>query len=446
LAVNEWCAVQGPGRSATVPDAPIPSKKAGTTMNKPFTAAAALGLGAVLALAGCSSSGSSSNDGTTTLKLVAADYGDGPSAPNGSDKFWKHVVDEFQAANPKIKVNVQVINWNDIDKQVSTMVQNGQVPDILNTGDYAGFVKDNLLYPVSDVLSPNTQQDLIPVFADKGKVNGTAYGIPFVSSARALFYNKDLFAKAGITAPPKTWDEIKADATKLKGAGVTEPYGLPLGNEEAQAETFLWTLGNGGGYKDASGKWAIDSQANVDTFNWLKTNLVGPGLTEPNPGTKNRKDVWADFGAGKVGMANGGPMSIPIFEAGGLKNFGVTPIPGRTAPLDTTLGVEDWIMAFNKNGHKDAIRKFMDFYFSSDAQAKISDTYKLLPVTASASAKLSTDPNLKPFLDLLPKATFYPFTDPKWSDVNTQIKQTVGGAVTGDPKTILGAIQKTATG
>ncbi|MGV9328772.1 extracellular solute-binding protein [Streptosporangium sandarakinum] len=418
-------------------------------MNKRIIGVAGAGVAAALALSACGSGGGEGGggekaaDGSVTLKLVAADYGGGPSSPDGGDKFWKSVVDEFQAANPKIKVDVQVINWNDIDKQVATMVQNGQVPDILQTGDYSGFVKDGLLYKTDEVLSPKTQSDLLTKFADYGKVDGTAYGIPFVSSARALFYNKDLFAKAGISDPPKTWDELKADAEKLKKAGVSQPFGLPLGQEEAQAESFLWFMGNGGGYKDASGKWAVNSPQNVEAFTFLK-GMVDAGLTTPNPGTKDRKKVWEDFAAGKVGMVNGGPMSIPIFEKGGLTNFGVTPIAGKTGPLDTTLGVMDWIMAFNKNGHKEEIKKFFDFFYSSSAVQKISDTYKLLPVTTSGIEKLSSDEKLKPFLDALPNATFYPFTDPKWSEVNTQMKQTVGNAVTGDPAQVLGAIQKVA--
>ncbi|MFI6602688.1 extracellular solute-binding protein [Nonomuraea sp. NPDC050536] len=420
-------------------------------MNIKLVGGAALGLATMLVLSSCGGGGTSSNGGDNkasgggpvTLKMVAADYGDNPTADNAGTKFWKSVVDEFQAQNPNIKVDVQVINWNDIDKQVATMVQNGQMPDILQTGDYSGFVKDGLLYKVDEVLSPNVSGDMLQKFADFGKVDGTAYGIPFVSSARALFYNKDLFKKAGIAEPPKTWDELKADAEKLKKAGVSQPFGLPLGQEEAQAESFLWMLGNGGGYTDASGKWQINAPQNVEAFTYVK-GLVDAGLTTPNPGTKDRKAVWEDFAAGKVGMVNGGPMSIPIFDKGAIKDqYAVAPIPGKTGPLTTTLGVMDWIMAFNKNGHAAEIKKFFDFFYTGDAVQKIVDNYKLLPVTNGGIQKLSGDEKLKPFLDALPNASFYPFKDPKWSEVNTAIKQQIGGAVK-DPAKTLGDLQKVA--
>ncbi|PZG46198.1 ABC transporter substrate-binding protein [Spongiactinospora gelatinilytica] len=413
--------------------------------------AGALGLAAVLALAGCGSSGTgegggqnaSSGGGAVTLKMVAADYGSDPNAENAGAKFWKGIVDEFQAANPNIKIDVQVINWNDIDKQVATMVQNGQPPDILQTGGYSGFVQDGLLHKVDEILSPNVQQDLLTKFADFGKVDGVAYGIPFVSSARGLFYNKELFDKAGIAEPPKTWDELKAAAEKLKKSGVSQPFGLPLGQEEAQGESFLWFLGAGGGYKDASGKWAINSPQNIEAFTFMK-GLVDAGLTTPNPGTKDRKTVWEDFAAGKVGMVNGGPMSIPIFDEGSVKDkYGVAPIAGKTGALDTTLGVMDWIMAFNKNNHPAEIKKFFDFFYTGNAVQKIVDNYKLLPVTKGGIEKLSGDEKLKPFLDGLPNASFYPFTDPKWPAVQDTIKQTIGGAVE-DPAKVLGELQKTA--
>ncbi|MEV4331730.1 extracellular solute-binding protein [Streptomyces sp. NPDC049597] len=134
----------------------------------------------------------------------------------------------FTAANPTIKVDVRVINWNDIDAQVKTMIQSGNVPDVLQTGGYADKVADDLLHKADEVLSEKTRANLIDSFAKAGEVDGTQYGIPFVSSARALFYNKGVFAKAGVTEPPKTWDEVKAAAEKTTVSGAWgHSYGSP---------------------------------------------------------------------------------------------------------------------------------------------------------------------------------------------------------------------------
>ena len=73
---------------------------------------------------------------------------------------------------------------------------------------------------------------------------------------------------------------------------------MPLGSEEAQAELLLWFLGDGGGYVDSAGKYAIDSSANVTALDFMK-QLAASGDTQPNPGGTDRKDVWADFAAGQ---------------------------------------------------------------------------------------------------------------------------------------------------
>ncbi|WP_051711801.1 extracellular solute-binding protein [Streptomyces sp. NRRL S-350] len=411
----------------------------------------ACALGA-LALTSCGSGGSGGGngggtdaDGNVTLKLVAADYGDKES--NSSKDYWNGVATAFTAANPGIKVDVQVLNWNDIDQQVRTMIQSGNVPDVLQTGGYADKVADDLLYTAQDVLSPATRGNLIDSFAKAGEVKGVQYGIPFVSSARLLFYNKAVFRQAGITQPPTTWDELRADAEQIKARvpGVT-PYALPLGPEEAQGESMLWELGNGGGPNAKDGSYTLNSQANADTFRWLKANLVDPGLTYPNPATTDRKTSFADFAAGKAAMANGHPSLIQMAQAGKV-DYGVVAVPGKTGPLTSTLGVADWMMAFKKNGHREQIKKFLDFAYAKDSMLKFDETYNLLPVTQDTLSAMTAGGNhkdLEPFLSVLPNAVFYPLGDTTWDIVSAELKKSVGSAVSGDPAKVLGDLQKKA--
>ncbi|WP_441246928.1 extracellular solute-binding protein [Kitasatospora sp. McL0602] len=415
-------------------------------MHRGLLTLSAIGLTGALALTACSSSsGGSASDSVTTLKLVAADYGD--KAANSSKAYWDGVAQAFQAANPNIKVDVQVVNWNDIDKQVKTMIQSGNQPDILQTGGYADKVADDLLYKAGDVLSIGVQANFIDTFAKAGQVDGTQYGIPFVSSARAFFYNKAIFAQAGITDAPKTWDDVKTDAAliKAKVPGVT-PYALPLGPEEAQGESMMWELGNGGGFTDANGKYSLDSQANTDTFNWLKTNLVDPGLTYPNPATTDRKTAFADFAAGKAAMLNGHPSLIQMSKDGKV-DYGVTAIPGKAGALKNTLGVADWVMAFKKNGHREQVKKFLDFAYSKENTLKFDELYNLMPVTQDTLRDMTGNPahkDLAPFFALLPSASFYPLGDTSWDAVSAEIKKSGGSAVKDDPAKVLGDLQKKA--
>ena len=415
-------------------------------MDKKFArriSGAALAAAAALALAACSSGGGSSSGGSgasTTLKLVVADYGTGPS--NASAKYWGGIVTAFEKVHPDIKVNVTSIAWTNFDQQVQTMIQNKQYPDITEGDYFSNYAKDGLLYSASDVLTD--PGNLLPVFKAQGTYNGSQYGMPFTTSSRTLFYNKKLFQQAGITSAPQTWADVQTDAAKIKKLGKIG-FGLPLGSEEAQAESLLWMLGDGGGYQTA-GKYTINSAPNVAAFTFLK-GLVAAGDTEPNPGTVNRTDLWQEFAQGKIGMINGSPALIPIIQAGGVlqsADWTSVPIAGKTGPLSTTLGVCDNVAAFRPNGHQAQIKEFLDFAYQDKYQVAFDKEYDLLPATTSATKALSSDTVFAPFLTALPNSVQYP-SDTAWANVKAKVQQTIGLAVTGSPSTELTQLQQVAT-
>jgi multiple sugar transport system substrate-binding protein len=415
-------------------------------MDKKFArrlSGAALAATAALALAACGSSGSSggsSGSGTTTLKLVVADYGTGPS--NASAKYWDGIVTAFEKVHPDIKVNVTSIAWTNFDQEVQTMIQNKQYPDITEGDYFSNYAQDGLLYSASDVLS--NPGNLLPAFKAQGTYNGVQYGMPFTTSSRTLFYNKKLFTQAGIASAPQTWADVEADAAKITKLGDVG-FGLPLGSEEAEAESLLWMLGDGGGYQTA-GKYTINSAPNVAAFTYLK-GLVAAGDTEPNPGTVDRTPLWQEFAQGKVGMINGSPALIPIIQSGGVlqaADWTSVPIAGKTGPLTTTLGVCDNVAAFKPNGHEAQIKEFLDFAYQDKYQLQFDEEYDLLPATTTASKALSSNPVFAPFLTALPNSVQYP-SDTAWANVKAKVQQTIGLAVTGSPSTELSQLQQIAT-
>ncbi|MGV9938927.1 extracellular solute-binding protein [Streptomyces sp. NPDC003401] len=396
------------------------------------------------ALGGCGATGES---GDVTLTLVAADYGD--SAANSSTKYWDALVEAYEKDHPDVTVKVTVHSWNDVDREVKKLVDAGEAPDMAQIGAYADYADADLLYPAGDVLSIPVQADFVPQLADAGEVRGVQYGMPFASSTRLLFYNKALFAEAGITAPT-TWAELAKDAQALKADGVTYPYALPLGPEEAQAETMQWLLSGGGGYTETATGYSLDSTENVHTFTWLKNELVGKDLTGPvAPGKLNRADAFAAFAAGRVGMLNGHPSLMKAAAQKGVK-VGMVPMPGLDGPTKVSMGVADWMTAFRQNGHAEQIKDFLNFVYSEKNVLAFSREYDLLPVTNSASQTMtsaSRDADLKPFLDQLPVSELYPVGRTSWAAVSADVKKRIGQAVQpgGSPAGVLGRLQTTAT-
>jgi multiple sugar transport system substrate-binding protein len=407
--------------------------------------AAVSGLALTATLTSCGALGLA-GDHVTTLRLVAANYGS--TSADNSRIYWDRLARAYERTHPDVTIDVTVYDWKDVDNKIAAMVRDGHAPDIAQAGSYAGYAAQDKLYSAEDLLDVSSQSDIISSLAHAGTVREQEYGLPFVSSTRLLFYNKALFSRAGIEREPRTWADLKADAQALKAIGVKTPYGLPLGPEEAQAESLIWMLGNGGGFTgDMSGDYVIDSSRNVETFSWLKRNLVGAGLTGTDPATTNRQDVFDAFLAGDAGMIMGHPTLLAQARRKGI-DVGIARIPGRTKALDNTLGVADWMMAFKQNGHRQQIGDFLDYVYEDKNTVSFLDEYGLLPVTMSASDAMRADKKYKslwPFIERLPSAVFYPADKTSWGAVSAQVKQSIGTAAsTGDPATVLRRLQRKA--
>ncbi|WP_240649245.1 extracellular solute-binding protein [Streptomyces sp. Z26] len=392
--------------------------------------------------------GEDTQGGGGELHVVAVEHGD--RSGNSSKRYWDKLVGEFQFTSPDIDVKVEIVDRDRVDRKVAEMVEAGEAPDLaLTGGSFAGYAEEGELYSADEVLSTAVQGDFVSSLAQAGTVRRIQYGLPFVASTTALFYNKDLFAEAGIKDAPTTWEELRKDAAELRSAGVKTPYGLPLGPADAEAETLNWMLGGGGGYSDDGGAYDIDSPQNTQTFEWLRDKLVKPGLTQPDPAATSRDLAYADFMDGDVAMLNGQPTLMQRALESGV-DYGIAPLPGRSGPAKSTTGVADWMTAFKQGGHQEQIRTFLDFLYQRKHVVEYADQYDLLPVTTSASQAMRDDDAHEPlweFLDRLPTATLYPVGKTSWTPTARALRKSVGTAVAedGDPAEVLGEIQRSAT-
>ncbi len=400
-------------------------------------------LGMTATIGGCGSSGPDE----VTLKLVAADYGD--SKADSSQKYWDDLVQRYEKTHPGVRVDVSVYSWEKVDAKVEEMVDAGEAPDMAQIGAYADYAAKDMLYRAGDLLSIPVQADFQSQLVDAGEVKHVQYGLPFAASTRVLVYNKELFADAGITSAPRTWDDLAEDAAALRDAGVKTPYALPLGPEEAQAETMQWLLSGDSGYVDDVGAYDLDSEENISTLTWLRDELVGEGLTGPTaPAKLNRADAYAAFARGEVGMLNGHPALLKAAAEKGVE-AGTVAMPGKDGRTEATMGVTDWMMAFKQNGHRKEIGEFLDFVYDEKNVLDFSRTYDLLPVTTSASETMAaekSDAELAAFLEELPGARLYPVDKTSWAQVSAAVKQRIGGAVAsgGDPREVLQGLQQVA--
>ncbi len=395
---------------------------------------------ATMTLASCGFGGGSNEGGDssgsgTTLNLLVPSYSD------NTQGLWEDVIAGFEEANPDIDVKLEVQSWDNLDSVITTKVSGGQAPDIYNGGPFAGFAADDLLYTTEEVVSPDTYSDFQETFIDNASVDGTAYGLPLIASARALFVNNDLLEQAGATIPT-TWDELLESAKKISalGNGVAG-YGMPLGSEEAQAEAAVWLWGGGGTFGDAD-EITIDTPENLVGAEFIQ-KMVNEGATQADAGSTDRSPLMDIFIQGKIGMQVGLPPTVgQIADGNPDLNYTIAPIPTQDGSA-LTVGVADHLMAFKNDGKKqEAITKFFDYYFSPDVYVPWVQTEGFLPTTKSGAEALNGEEALKPFLDALPAAQFYPSTNPNWSATDAAFKALFGQLAQGkDAATVLQEIQ-----
>lgn len=402
--------------------------------------AVALTATATLALASCGFGGSDSGGddggdaGATTIDLLVPSYSDNTKG------LWEDVINGFEAENDGITVNLEVQSWDNLESVVATKVQGGEAPDIYNGGPFAGFAADGLLYDVEEVTSPDTFSDFQESFIENEQLDGTTYALPFIASARALFVNNALLDQAGAEAPTD-WDTLLDAATKVSGLGDgIAGYGMPLGSEEAQAEAAVWLWGGGGSFSDGSAI-TIDTPENLVGAEQIK-KMIDAGATQADPGSTQRSPLMDIFIQGKIGMQIGLPPTVGQIEEDNPElDYSIVPIPTKDgSPF--TLGVADQLMAFQNDGDKaEAITAFFDYFYSPEVYVPWVQAEGFLPVTKSGSEELAGDEALKPFLDVLPDAQFYPSTNAKWSAADGAFKSLFGQLQTKAAADVLAEIQ-----
>ena len=401
--------------------------------------AVALAATASLTLASCGFGGGGNGGddaaGTTTLDLLVPSYSD------NTQGLWEDVITGFEEENPDITVNLEVQSWDNLESVIATKIQGGEAPDIYNGGPFAGFADDELLYPAEEVVSADIYGDFQESFLANAEVDGTAYALPLIASARALFVNNALLEQAGVTAPPTNWDELLDAATKVSalGGGIAG-YGMPLGSEEAQAEAAVWLWGGGGSFGDES-EITIDDPSNLPGAEQIK-KMIDAGATQADPGSTDRSPLMDIFVQGQIGMQVGLPPTVGQIEENNPElDYSIVPIPTQDgSPF--TLGVMDQLMAFQNDGDKqEAITAFLDYYYSPEVYVPWVQAEGFLPVTKSGAEQLSGEEALAPFLEVLPDAQFYPSTNPNWSAADGAFKALFGQLQTKPAQDVLTEIQ-----
>ncbi len=242
-----------------------------------------------LALTACGGSGSGSGDGTT-IKVAYQQFGEGKVMAH----FLAGVKKEFEKDNPGKKVQLLpiVASENDYYTKLALMLRSPRTtPDLVYEDTFLinSDIKAGYLKPLDGYLKswPEWKE-----FADTAKgaakaSDGKTYGVPDGTDTRALWYNKNVFAKASLPADwqPKTWDDVLTAARQIKAKvpGVTpiNVYSSKAAGEASSMQGFEMLLYGTPNqlYDKASSKWVVGSKGFLDALDFIKSvygDKLGP--------------------------------------------------------------------------------------------------------------------------------------------------------------------------
>ena len=275
------------------------------------TAAAAVIAALAVSASACSSSKSSG---------AAAPKATDPAAVKGTVTWWdtsdatneapnyQPIIAAFQAKYPNIKVNYVNVPFSDAKDKFKTAAQSGNgAPDVLraDVGWTPAFAQLGYLQPLDGTPALADDSDYMAGPYASDHYNGKIYGVPQVTDTLSLIYNKDLFTKAGITTPPKTWDELKADGLAIKSK--TGADGVFLNSSSYFLLPFIY--GEGGDLVDVANKKITINDAKAVKAVGVAQDLIKSGAAVTDVTKDAYNNMQTAFKDGKVAAVINGPWS-----------------------------------------------------------------------------------------------------------------------------------------
>ncbi|MER5631894.1 ABC transporter substrate-binding protein [Streptomyces nitrosporeus] len=355
--------------------------------------------------------------GAVTLSLVlgAAACGGGTPGAGGSDAqpktltYWasnqgaslevdKKVLqpelDKFEKRTG-IKVKLEVVPWGDLLNRILTATTSGQGPDVLNIGNTwsASLQASGALLPWDeknfDAIG-GRDRFVESALGSTGAEGQDPAAVPLYSMAYALYYNKKMFAEAGIEQPPATWDELVAAGKKLSkdGKWALGAEGSNLSNNIHQV--FVLAKQHGADFFTADGKADFTADGVVAAVKQYVDLMAEDKIVAPGNAEYAQNQSLSDFAKDRTAMVLW-QTAAATFKSQGMKDdeWGVAPAPVLSGAPGAGTGVNSMVAGINlavfrNSKNIDGAKKFVKFMTSDEEQVLLNRTYGSIPPVKAA--------------------------------------------------------------
>jgi multiple sugar transport system substrate-binding protein len=388
----------------------------------------ALSILMTMTLTGCASKTKpTSNTGNTAKsEPVVLDFTYWEGSPADKQGF-DSLISKFENENPNIKINKQILpSGSKYYESLDTRIAGKQYPSIarLQYQKLGRYIDANVLLDMTSRIDKANQEDLLPAFRSAVSVKDKLYAMPHHTDTMAIFYNKDMFEKAGIQPPTSidkawTWEEFLDVSRKVKEkTGVKYAFTYKwTKNTGYRALPFLYM--NGGSILNADGtKAAINTPQGIEFLNYIKTWSSEGLISKTSPNSSDSPDELFVTGVVAMEIAGNYIMSY-IDENMKDKKWGVTYMPQKNGKTGSDMG-GNALAVFAQSKYPEESAKFVKFMTDAENSKAFCEVTNFLPVRKSIpkeSMKFAAYNNeMKLFLDQV--AT----VDPNMAAVETNKK------------------------
>ncbi|QTL97934.1 extracellular solute-binding protein [Iocasia frigidifontis] len=336
---------------------------------------------------------------------------------------------EFEAETG-IKVKFEEIGWDSLNRLTNTVItgEGAQVFQIGNTWQGLFAATGGVLeFDLDDF------DEFMGAPLASATYDGKVYGIPWFAETRCLFYNTEMFKKAGITTPPGTWNEVM-DA----GQKIIDKYGE--GSAFAIAGTSAWDLIHNyamllwsfGGEMLVDGKAVFNSQAGYDAIDYW-VGLLDSGLADPACAEYNQPQANAAFNNGDVAMTITEPSQIPVIaDENSDLPYDIVQPPAGPAGRGAFAGGSNIVIRKNAPAEEiEAAKAWVQFLMRKENLVSYcKDQCNFLPTTKEAfNDPYFASGKLVVFKKTLSYAKAYP-TLAEWGEIETSIQGNFSNVLT----------------
>ena len=376
---------------------------------------AMLGMTAVLfGLTACGNKQeAASKEGKTTIRFASWDTADDVDAQ-------QKMVDKFNEEHPDIQVVLEAFG-SDFDTKISASMGSGDAPDVMYMWNYPAYHEG--LEPLDSYIEKEGEEykkNFYSTLWNYNSYDGQIYGLPVGFTTHCVYYNKDLFEKAGVEEPKDgwTWEDLEEKAKKINEATGVKGFSFSMKPDPYDYEMYLWS--NGTAYCDKEGKM----EGYVNSGKALETYKMFQDMAKDGYAVATEKSGSDEFESGQTAMFVYGAWAVKKYTEAGV-NFGLAKLPSFGTEKSASILSSSGVAIAKSSKNKEAAWEFVKYWTDEENnKSRIGTEFPVL-VSVVESEKILDKPEYAPFYAMLDQSGEYTpasFIMDKWSEVSEKLE------------------------